>query len=112
MNINNLTSQLSTDSAATNPTSQKSKLHKAAQQFESLVIGEMMRSQREAGSEGWMGSGDDSASDSAMDIAESQFANALSAAGGLGLARMIETKMTQADSASVRAGVPSITSGL
>jgi Rod binding domain-containing protein len=76
-----------------------SKLHAAAQQFEALVIGEMMRSQREAGSEGWMGSGGGTGDDSAMDMAEAQFSNALAAGGGLGLAKMIEKTMGHADTA-------------
>jgi Rod binding domain-containing protein len=71
------------------------KLHTAAEQFEALMIGEMMRSQREADGDGWLGTGsdDDNASESAMDIAESQFSNALASRGGLGLARMIERTM-------------------
>lgn len=107
MNLNNLSSLATTNSALADSAGKNSKLHNAAEQFESLVIGEMLRAQRESGSGGWMGSddGDDSASDSAMDIAESQFANSLSAAGGLGLARMIEKTMShQADNANVRAG--------
>ncbi|SRR5579884_2769076 len=77
-----------------------SKLHNAAQQFEALVIGEMLRAQREAGSDGWMGSGDDAGGDSAMDMAESQLSTALAAGGGLGLAKMIEKTMGQAVTAS------------
>jgi Rod binding domain-containing protein len=71
------------------------KLHTAAQQFEALMIGEMMRSQREADGDGWLGTGsdDDNASESAMDIAESQFSNALASRGGLGLAQIIERTM-------------------
>ena len=71
-----------------------SKLHDAAQQFEALMIGEMMKSVRESGSEGWLGSGGDSEDDSAMGMAESQFARALTAGGGLGLSRMIEQSVT------------------
>lgn len=87
-----------TDSAALLPldtsdiaaTKKPSKLHDAAQQFEALMIGEMMRSVRESGSEGWLGSGGDTGDDSAMDMAESQFARALATGGGLGLAKTIE----------------------
>jgi Rod binding domain-containing protein len=82
-----------------------SKLHTAAQQFEALVISEMLRSERESkadssGSGGGLDTGDDSGSDSAMDLAEGQLSNALAAGGGLGLARMIERTMSQADSAN------------
>lgn len=75
-------------------TKKPSKLHDAAQQFEALMIGEMMRSVREAGSEGWMGSGSDSGSESAMDMAEGQFARALATGGGLGLSKTIEQSVS------------------
>lgn len=67
-----------------------SKLHEAAQQFEALLVGEMMKSVRESSSDGWLGSGDDNASESAMGMAEGQFSKALSMSGGLGLTKMIE----------------------
>ena len=75
-----------------------SKLHDAAQQFEALMIGEMMRSVRESGSEGWLGSGGDTGDDSAMDMAEGQFARALATGGGLGLSKMIEQSMNRPQS--------------
>jgi Rod binding domain-containing protein len=72
-------------------TGKPSKLHDAAQQFEALMIGEIMKSVRESGSEGSLGGDDeDTANDSAMDMAESQFAKALALGGGIGLSRMIE----------------------
>lgn len=86
--------------AAGKAASTPSKLHNAAQQFEALVISEMLRSEREAGSEGWMGSGEDSGDDSAMDMAEGQLSNALAAGGGLGLAKMIEKTMAHAVTAN------------
>ncbi len=75
-------------------TKKPSRLHDAAQQFEALMIGEMMKTVRESGSEGWMGSGSDSGSESAMDMAESQFARALATGGGLGLSKSIEQSVT------------------
>jgi Rod binding domain-containing protein len=74
-----------------------SRLHKAAQEFEALLVGQMLKSAREAGSDGWLGSGDSTGDDSAMDMAESQLANALTASGGLGLASMIERAMPKSD---------------
>ncbi len=70
------------------------RIHDAAQQFESLMIGEMLKSVRENSSSGWMGSGDSTGDDSAMGMAEAQFANALTAGGGLGLSKMIERSLT------------------
>ena len=76
--------------------SKTSKLHSAAQQFEALMIGEMMKSVHEGSSSGWLGSDDDEGGDNqAMGMAESQFANALAMHGGLGLARMVEQSVRQ-----------------
>ena len=75
------------------------KIHDAAQQFEALMIGEMLKSVRESSSDGWLGSGDSDASDSAQAMAETQFASALAAGGGIGLAKMIERNLTKAAAA-------------
>lgn len=93
-------------------TGKPSKLHDAAQQFEALVIGEMLRAERESGSDasgsgGWLDTGEDSGSESAMDLAEGQLSNALAAGGGLGLAKMIERTMSQADTATRSSAVVS-----
>ncbi len=61
----------------------------AARQFESLLIGQLLKSMRES-STGWLSDGDeDQAGSTATDMAEEQFAKALAAQGGLGLARMV-----------------------
>jgi Rod binding domain-containing protein len=65
------------------------KIKKAAEQFEALMIGQMLKSSHEAGSAGWMGTGDDKAGQSGMDMAEQQFASLLASKGGLGLSRFI-----------------------
>jgi flagellar protein FlgJ len=62
------------------------KVRDAAQQFEALLIGQILRSAR--GNGGWLGSSD-SAADSAAEYAEQQFAQALAQRGGLGLADLI-----------------------
>jgi Rod binding domain-containing protein len=67
-----------------------SKLARSARQFEALMIGEMLKSAREGNSEGWLGSGGDSAAESASGMAEAQFAQAIANKGGFGLAKMIE----------------------
>ena len=65
------------------------KVRDAACQFESLMIGQLMKSMRES-STGWLSDGDeDQAGSTATDMAEEQFAKALAAQGGLGLARMV-----------------------
>ncbi len=74
------------------------KLHTLAQQFEALLIGEMLKTIREAAKDS--GNDDsDSGSESAMDMAQAQFAQAIAAQGGLGLSHMIETGLAR-DSAN------------
>jgi flagellar protein FlgJ len=74
------------------PTTAKSdtpeKVHDAAQQFEALLMGQILRSARQSGS-GWLGGGEDSSAECATDYAEQQFAAVLAQQGGLGLAHMI-----------------------
>jgi flagellar protein FlgJ len=70
-------------------------IHEAAQQFESLMIGELLKSVRAASSDGWLGSGDDDSSDSAVSMAETQFASAMARSGGIGLAAMIERSVAR-----------------
>ncbi|MFB3776024.1 MAG: hypothetical protein ACE141_00400 [Bryobacteraceae bacterium] len=60
----------------------------AAKQFEALLITELLRAAR-GDSEGWLGAGEDQSAASAMELAEEQFAGALAARGGLGLAGLI-----------------------
>ncbi len=75
-----------------------SKLHEAAQSFEALMIGQMMKSVRESSESGWLGSsGDDSSTTSAVEMAEQHFAKALAQGGGLGLAKMVEQSVGQQD---------------
>jgi Rod binding domain-containing protein len=66
------------------------KTTKAAGEFESLLIAQMLKSMREEGS-GWLGTGEDKSADSAMGFAEEQLAVSLSAAGGLGLAKIVQS---------------------
>ncbi len=65
-----------------------SKIQNAAQQFESLLIGQIVKSVQEASSSGWLGE-EDQAGQAAMGLAQEQFAQALASRGGLGLARLI-----------------------
>ena len=67
------------------------KMHDAAQQFESLLIGQLLKTSREAGGSGWLGTDQDDAGATAMEMAEQQFAKMLASNGGLGLTRTIET---------------------
>ena len=64
------------------------KVRDAAQQFEALLMGQILRTERQSGS-GWLGEGEDSSAECATDYAEQQFAAVLAHQGGLGLAAMV-----------------------
>ena len=70
---------------STTSTSDPAKARDAAQQFEALLLSQMLKSVREDGG-GWMGS---PSTDSMSEYAEQQLATAMSKAGGLGLADVI-----------------------
>jgi Rod binding domain-containing protein len=59
----------------------------AAEQFEGLLIAQMLRTVRESSS-GWLG-GEDQAGECATGLAEEQLAQSLAKAGGLGLSALI-----------------------
>ena len=69
------------------PIDSPGKVQGAAQQFESLLLSQILRTERESGN-GWLGSADD-AGDCAMEFAEQQFASIMAQQGGLGLAKLI-----------------------
>ena len=71
------------------------KIRDAAQQFEALLLTEMLRSERESGN-GWLGSGGDATGECATDFAEQQLGLALAQRGGLGLAGLISTGLKRA----------------
>ena len=74
--------------AATAKADTPEKVRDAAQQFEALLIGQILRSARQDGS-GWFSDGEDPSGEVATDYAEQQFATVLAQKGGLGLADMI-----------------------
>ena len=73
------------------------KLDDAARQFEALLISGMLKSARESGGEGFMGSGTDGASDTALSMADEQLAQAMASRGGLGLAKLISERLATAN---------------
>jgi Rod binding domain-containing protein len=67
---------------------EQTKTADAARQFEALLIGQMLKSMRDSEG-GWLGTGDDEASSSAMEYAQEMFAQSLAANGGLGIAKLV-----------------------
>ena len=90
MSTPNISPLATLSAAAPTPASGRdpARVRDAAEQFEALLIGQMLRGVRESGS-GWLGSGEDAASGCATDFAEQQFAAVLARSGGLGLAGLI-----------------------
>ena len=68
---------------------------KAATAFESLLIGEVLKSAREADGSGWMGTDDEEAGSNLMQLSEQQLSQTLAASGGLGLAKMISAGLAK-----------------
>jgi Rod binding domain-containing protein len=66
------------------------KIHKAATDFEALLIAQMLKSTRESGG-GMTGDSDetDETNSTMLELGEQQLAQALSSGGGLGLAKMV-----------------------
>lgn len=82
---------------APQPDQQDKKTVKAAKDFEALLISQMLKSMRSEKS-GWLGSGDESdedSNDAILSLGEQEIAQALSAGGGLGLAKTIEAGLTK-----------------
>lgn len=71
------------------------KILNSAKQFESLLVAQMMKSMQDSEG-GWLGTGDDQSSSAAMEYGQEAFAQAVSANGGLGLAKMVADGLTRA----------------
>jgi Rod binding domain-containing protein len=67
----------------------KNKIESAAEQFESLLIYQMLKSAKPSGSSSLGGEEDQNSS--LIDMGQQQFAQALASSGGLGIAKMIVT---------------------
>ena len=71
------------------------KVKDAAKQFEALLIGQMMKSMHDSEG-GWLGTGDDDSSSSAMEYGQEIFAQSMAKSGGLGLANLITKGLQKA----------------
>jgi Rod binding domain-containing protein len=68
-------------------TDDPAKIRDAAQQFEALLLTQVLQSAHEGG--GWLGTGEDSADSCASSFAEQQLAVTIARQGGLGLSDVI-----------------------
>jgi len=88
--------------------SDSSKIAEAAKQFEALMLGQLLKTARESSDGGWLGTGDDQAGELALDVAEQQFAQAMSAKGGLGIAKMVTKGLEHRAAKTARTGSPAL----
>jgi flagellar protein FlgJ len=64
-------------------------VRQAAQQFEALMISQLLKTARESGDGGWLGTDEDDAGAPMLEMAEEHLAQMLASSGGLGLANII-----------------------
>jgi Rod binding domain-containing protein len=88
---------VSLTAAAIPKTNDPAKVHHAAQQFEALLIGQILHAAHGDGG-GWLDSGSDSTGSCATDFAEEHLAATIAQQGGLGLAKLITRGLAQESS--------------
>jgi Rod binding domain-containing protein len=91
----------SSDKAASDKTDTPEKISGVAKQFEALMIGQMLKSAREASGGGWLGNEDDQDDQTGslvMELGEQGLAQALAAHGGLGIAKMVTANLARSES--------------
>jgi len=86
--------------SASNQKDTPEKLSGVAKQFEALMIGQMLKSAREANGGGWLSdedSQDDQTGSLVMELAEQGFSQAIAARGGLGIANMVTAQVERGE---------------
>jgi Rod binding domain-containing protein len=78
-------------------------VHRVAQEFESLLISQLLKSMKQ----GALSEEDSGANDSVMQYAQESMARVLSQNGGIGMASVIERALTQRDAAAPDAAAAS-----
>lgn len=71
------------------------KILQASKQFEALIIGQLLRTVHESGDGGWLGTGEDEAGGTAMQLAEESFAQSMANSGGFGVSKMIQKHLAK-----------------
>ena len=94
------------DALAQAASSSPSKIADAAKQFEALMLGQILKTARESSEGGWLGTGDDQAGSLAVEMAEQQFAQAMSARGGLGIAKLVTAGLERGSAKAATSGSP------
>jgi Rod binding domain-containing protein len=82
--------------SASDKTETPEKISGVAKQFEALMIGQMLKSAREASGGGWLGNEDgqdDQTGSLVMELGEQGLSQAIAAHGGLGIAKMVTANL-------------------
>ena len=88
-NVSSLTYLNSVGNPSKN-TNSPEKVKAAAQQFEALLIGQLLKTAKGSDNGGWLGTGEeDQPGQTSVDMAEQQFASVIAKNGGLGLTKFI-----------------------
>ena len=66
-----------------------SELEKAGKEFEALMIAQLLKSVRETGDGGWLGSGGGDSNNSILQLAETQLAQAMAERSAFGIAALV-----------------------
>lgn len=83
------------------------KIAGVAKQFEALMIGQMLKSAREANGGGWLSDEDsqeDQTGSMVMEMAEQGFSQAIAAHGGLGIAKMVAAQIERKEAKTPSSG--------
>ena len=84
---------LNTGMAADSEVGRPRDIRQAAEQFEALMVSQMLKSMHSADGSGWLGTGEDEAGSAMADLAEEHLSQVLAAQGGLGLANVVVSQV-------------------
>lgn len=100
------------DKTGSGKTDTPEKILGAAKQFEALMVGQILKTAREASGGGWLGNEDDQDDQTGslvMEMAEQGLSQAIAARGGLGIAKMVTANLERghSDAGAGQAKIPS-----
>lgn len=105
MSVPELSPSSAVDVSSLRTSNERSKLREVSEQFEALLLAEMLKSARGSDADGgWMGAGSDAGSATAMEYGIEMMAQAISASGGLGLSGLLEANLSPVSPASSARG--------
>jgi Rod binding domain-containing protein len=70
------------------------------------MLGQILKASHDSSDGGWLGTGDDQGGEMAVEMAEQQFAQAMSAKGGFGFAKLITKGLEHGAAKAATSGSP------